>query len=328
MTEALLQHGNDVSKLSLPELSPFLRSMQSVFTRASGRSRRSTMLWRTLKRQASEMCLSSVRSDLRERVTDLAVANAMAITLLDDIIDVDHDLPQFDRLAAIYTERLAAAGPSVLFDDREPTARTEHEKALTTIGAAIGAAIDELPNARALRSLLAFDLSQVMTAMRYDWLFREHKLASSVEYLELFHDFSITIVWVKMLELCASPTFDTRELSEVRELALLTQRAWVYAADRSTWRTELASGERLCGAVKQAIVRGRLQWRDVEDASVEDIAARLMASGVLSVLDDEIAQCLATLDARAPRLQSINGRAWVAGVRAVVALQRRADGAL
>lgn len=312
----------------VPELSPFLRSMQAAFASASKRSRRSTSLWRTLKRQASEMCVSSVREDLRERVTDLAVANAMAITLLDDIIDVDNDLQNFDRLSALYVERIGAARSGVEFDDRDEASQSQHERALSTIGAAICAAIDELPGARELRSLLAFDLAQVMTAMRYDWLFREHKLSSSVEYLGLFHDFSITIVWVKTLELCASPSFDRSELSAVRELALLTQRAWVYAADRTTWRTELAAGEWLCGAAKQAIVRGLLRWEDIEAERCDTIAARVLSCGVLAVLDDEIEQCFARLEARAPQLRSIDGRAWVEGVRNVVALQRRADGRL
>ena len=302
--------------------------MQAVFAGASGRSRRSSTLWRTLKRQASEMCLSSVGDEWRERVTDLAVANAMAVTLLDDVIDVDHDLQLFDHLAAQYVDRVGGRSAGVLFEDRVGAEREPHERALNTIGAAICAAIDELPCAADLRSLLAFDLSQVMTAMRYDWLFREHKLESSAEFLGLYHDFSITIVWVKTLELCASVRFDRREMSAVRELALLTQRAWVYAADRSTWRTELAADERFCGAVKQGIVRGLLRWSEVEGATREQIAARVQSCGVLATLDREIEQCFCSMDARAPALRSVDGRAWVAGVRAVVALQRRADGAL
>jgi hypothetical protein len=309
-----------MSVLCLPGLSSFLAGLAATFARGSRHARRSDQLWRVLRHQAEIIRLPCVRAEDAERVCDLAIGNAMGITMLDDIIDVDGDLPRFDALAWLYEETMFGERPSPL------TVDAADETALAVIALARGlrAGLDALPRAAELRELLRFDLARIIVAMRYHALFVRYRMTSEGEYLGDHHAHSITVVWMKTMDLCASPGFALAELGALRDAARLAQRAFVHCADATTWITEVSAGEPFPGVVKQAIVRGQLDWDEASALATDPAAltAHIRRCGVLEAIAADIAADLRALVDACARVRSVDLLGWPAQVEELLRVQR------
>jgi hypothetical protein len=291
-----------------------------MFARGSRNPRRTAALWRTLRKQAELIRLPCVDAELARVVCDLAVGNAMAVTLLDDVIDLSADLPRYRRLAAGYRDALCGEPDTDL-----PAAEPEW-LALRAIGRSLHARLAAMPRFAELAPLVAFDLDQVIAAMHYHHLVRAHRLRCQREYLETYHGNSITVVWIKTMELCASPTFDHAELSTLREAARHVQQIFVHVADRTTWRSELAAGEDHPGIATQAIVRRLMTWEELDALRAQPAALgeRIASCGVLPAIAADVEAHFAALRTEVARLRSVDLAGWPEQVAALVRVQEAA----
>jgi len=316
-----------VSSLAPPRPAPpsLLDDLAAIFARGSTYVRRDPALWPLLRRQAELMRLPCVRAEDAELVCDLGLANGMAITLLDDVIDVAGDLARYDALADRYDAALFGPAGAAPVATADPIAI-----ALDGLAAVLRAHLEALPRYAELADLLRFDLAQSLAAMRYDALFRRYRLHSAVEYVDTFHDHSMTVLWIKTLELCASPGFARADLSALRDAARLAQRAISFSGDAASWPTEVAAGERHPGVITHAIARGLLSWADLDACDGEPVAvtAAIHDSGVVAAIERDIAACLAALPAACARVASVDLSGWTAQVRALIAAQQAIRGRL
>ncbi|MDS0474998.1 hypothetical protein [Natrinema sp. 1APR25-10V2] len=232
---------------------------------------RDRFLWRWLYQLFPTFRLSCVDDDRAHAVRDAKLVATIFAVVADDVAEQHGDRATFDELV------------KVPFDDRRPDpSRRDVDgdvvRLVTEVWGEFSRLYDASPRSAEFAELLRFDLEQVVRAVEYSYLANE--TPGLVSERELWaHDVHNMMIYVYAdIDLASAPSFDSDELSLLRQVCDRTQRMARIGNWVSTWKRELAEGDCSSGVVVHAlendiVSRDRIREirRDPADAVVSSV---------------------------------------------------------
>lgn len=240
---------------------------------------RDQFLWQWLYHLFPSVRLSCVDDDREWQARNAKLFATMFATVADDVAEQHADRATFHELAAIP------------FDHRSPDPDRDAVdgdvvRFLTDLWNRFTALYDEGPRAAEFVELLQFDLRQALQAIEYSYLVNQYPGLVSERELWRYDAHNMLIFVYADIDLANASSFDSSELSPLRQVCDRTQRMARIGNWLSTWKRELAEGDYSSGVVAHALENGVISSDQVEairresnDATVESVADAIIESG-------------------------------------------------
>lgn len=241
---------------------------------------RDRFLWRWLYHLFPSFRLSCVDADQNRMVRDAKLIATIYIVVADDVAERHADRATFEELAAIPfdgrrsdPDRSAVDGEVVRF--------------LTDLWDRFEAAYGAGPRADEFEDLLQFDLRQALQAIEYSYLANRHPNLVSEQELWRYDSRNMLMFVYADIDLANASSFDSSELSLLRQVIDRTERMARIGNWISTWKRELGEGDWCSGVVVHALesdIISREQLQPIRqqptDATIDPLVDAISDSGV------------------------------------------------
>ncbi|QLG48258.2 terpene synthase family protein [Natrinema halophilum] len=207
---------------------------------------RDRFLWQWLYHLFPTVRLSCVHEERTRPVRDAKLVATIFAVVADDVAEQHADRATFDELTAIPFDH-RRANP-----DRDDV-DGDVVRFLTDVWERFSTLYDSGPRSKEFRELLQFDLQEVFQAIKYSYLANAYPGLVSERELWRYDVYNMLIFVYADIDLSNAPTFDSSELSVLRQVCDRTQRMARIGNWISTWKRELAEGDCSSGVVVYAM---------------------------------------------------------------------------
>jgi hypothetical protein len=288
-----------------PDLAPWLERYRAVGDRPD-------LLWKWCCRGVRLITLPSVDPSLREHLADTKLLNILFTTLVDDLVDSRRDAQMFAA-----SEGIAAGGEEVAGFD-EP--RRRYLEVTRDVWRELWRRAGRYPRFPEMRPYLEYDYAQIMNAMRYALLVNQSPAGLCLVEHDLYVSHNLTVVFMGMIDLCASRGFDLDELGAMRAIFWEAQRMARIGDTLMTWEREVRERDASSGVFAYALAHGVLGSEELRTRPVDELRERLRASGFEA---DSLAEWRRHRDGvvvRSRRLRSVDLTGFIAGLEELLEL--------
>lgn len=230
-----------VRKQDLPDtVLPLIESYDEI---AADRDR---FLWQWLYHLFPTFRFSCVDDSRARTVRDAKLVATIFAVVADDVAEQHADRATFDELTA------------VPFDHRHSNPDRDDVDGdviqfLSDVWEQFSVRYDSGPRSEEFEDLLLFDLKQVFQAIEYSYLANDYSGLVSERELWRYDAYNMLIFVYADIDLANAPSFDSSELSLLRQVCDRTQRMARIGNWVSTWKRELAEGDCSSGVVVHAL---------------------------------------------------------------------------
>ncbi|WP_254523833.1 hypothetical protein [Natrinema caseinilyticum] len=248
---------------------------------------RDRFLWQWLYHLFPTFRFSCVQDERGRTVRDAKLVATIFAVVADDVAEQHADRATFDELTAIP------------FDHRRSNPDRDDVdgdviRFLSDVWEQFTALYDSGPRSAEFEDLLLFDLKQVFQAVEYSYLANDYPGLVSERELWRYDAYNMLIFVYADIDLANAPSFDSSELSLLRQVCDRTQRMARIGNWISTWKRELAEGDCSSGVVVHALENDivshetiRTIRRNRTDAVVRPVIESIEESDVV----DRFLQC-------------------------------------
>jgi hypothetical protein len=207
-------------------------------------------------------------------LADTKMVHLVFLCLIDDIVDELHDRRMFQAAMEITQSR----GPVDLseFD-------AEQRRYLELLGESwkeLWTRAEAYPRYREFEDDLRFDYAQVIQALWHSLRVNTMPARINVYENDVYQPHNMAMVFMAMLDLCASPSFEAHELGLAREVFLHAQMMGRIGNTLATWERELASQDFASGIFAHAVDLGVLARDGLSTHTEAEIASSLRSPAV------------------------------------------------
>ncbi|WP_226006870.1 terpene synthase family protein [Natrinema salinisoli] len=287
---------------------------------------RDRFLWRWLYHLFPSFRLSCVDADRGRMVRDTKLIATMYIVVADDVAERHADRATFDELAAIP------------FDGRRPdpdrsAVDGDVVRFLTDLWDRFEAAYDAGPRAAEFADLLRFDLRQALQAIEYSYLANRHPSLVSEQELWRYDARNMLMFVYADIDLANASSFDSSELSSLRQVIDRTERMARIGNWLSTWKRELDEGDWCSGVVVHALESGIISQDQLQsirqqptDASIDSVVDAISDSGVEDYFLDRWRTEYEDASRFEPDIESVDIDAYLEGFETILRYHMASEG--
>lgn len=250
-------------------LSPYVESWLARYARVGARG---DFLWRWCYTNVKLVTLPCVPAEQREHLADTKLIHLIFLCLIDDIVDERHDAQMFQAALAITHghEELGHFDP----------ARRAYLELLGESWRELWARSASYPRAAEFEDDLRFDYAQVLQGLWHSLRINLNPARINVYENDCYQPHNMAMVYMAMLDLCASPSFDVRELGPAREVFLHAQMMGRIGNTLATWERELKSRDFASGMFAHAVELGLVPADTLSRADEAELHRSLAEPGV------------------------------------------------
>jgi hypothetical protein len=236
--------------------------------------KRSDFLWRWCWSNVKLVTLPCVEPGLVQHLAETKMIHLIFLCLIDDIVDERHDAEMFHAATAL----TQGGGEGVLsgFDGER-----RHYLEL------LRASWDELwqrsagyPRYQEFQDDLRFDYAQVIQGLWHSLRVNVSPARINVYENDIYQPHNMAMLYMAMLDLCASPAFDPRELGLAREIFLHGQMMGRIGNTLATWERELTSRDFASAMFAHAVDLGVIDADGLDSGGRDELAATLRTPAV------------------------------------------------
>ncbi len=232
---------------------------------------RDIYLWRWCLFAVDLITLSSVERELQPATRDIKFLIGMFNCLIDDVADQDHN-HRFVRSLLTLTRGGTPQG-----ENPEECRLAEF---VTEVWNEIWKRAAQLPRYREFEALLEFDLRQLCTTVEHsDLMAQLPELMNRIEH-DLYSSHGMMVTVAATIDLMASPGFDRRDLSDLRELLWHAESMARIGNMVSTWEREIADGDFSSGVFMEAVWQGNILPGDLRAENEDQLIRMIIASDI------------------------------------------------
>jgi hypothetical protein len=252
----------------------FNQSLDKWIGRYEKCGQRGRFLWQWCAKGVRLTTLPSVEPSLREDVYETKMLSILFGTLIDDIADQEQDRDMLESAIAI--EQIDFRRDSLVpWDER----RRIYIETISDLWNEVWNRCKKYPRFSTYEHLLRFDNQQILNAMRYALLVNERpSLLNLIEH-DHYQPHNMQIMFMATVDLCASPTFDLRELGLARQVFWHAQRMGRIGNMITTWEREVLDRDFSSGVFAHAINRGYIQPAELSALPAHEIMTILEEAG-------------------------------------------------
>lgn len=279
---------------------------------------RDRFLWKWAYHLFPKFTLSSVAPEYAEKTRDGKLLALLFVSILDDVAEKHRDLPTYEEAAKIPFDHLAVD------DDREGV----DEEVLTLasdVWAQFAPTFSESPRIAEFEDIIRFDLNQVLTAMKYSYLANQTVDFVTESELRTYDAHNMMFYGFANIDLVHSPTFDSSELSTLRNVIERAQRMARIGNWITTWEREISDGDVSSGIVVYALEHDIISAEDIRalqtdtrEDDVETVVETICDHDVEDVFLTEWTEHLAEARALEPKIDSVDIGAYLDGVETIM----------
>jgi hypothetical protein len=289
-------------------LSPYVESWLTRYARVG---KRGDFLWRWCYTNVKLVTLPCVLPDQIEHLADTKMIHLIFLCLIDDIVDEQHDAQMFQAALSI----THGHGDLSHFDDE----RRRYLELLAETWRELWARMASYPRFSDFEDDLRFDYAQVLQGLWHSLRINLNPSRINVYENDAYQPHNMAMVYMAMLDLCASPAFDSADLGPAREVFLHAQMMGRIGNTLATWERELASRDFASGMFAHAVDLGvvhapklRLAREDELKESLGEPEVEAALFQVWSVHRKKMAEKIA-------RIHSVDLSPYLAGCEELVA---------
>ncbi|HEX5661642.1 MAG TPA: hypothetical protein VFX59_30840 [Polyangiales bacterium] len=250
-------------------LSPYVQSWLARYARVG---QRGDFLWRWCYTNVKLVTLACVPAECVEHLADTKMIHLIFLCLIDDIVDERHD-PQMFQAALAITQ-----GHQDLthFD-------SERRSYLELLGATwreLWTRMADYPRFDDFEDDLRFDYAQVLQGLWHSLRINLNPSRINVFENDSYQPHNMAMVYMAMLDLCASPAFDVRDLGAAREVFLHAQMMGRIGNTLATWERELRCRDFASGMFAHAVDLGVVPAELLRVSGEEDLKRSLSSPRV------------------------------------------------
>ncbi|MBZ6496145.1 hypothetical protein [Natrinema longum] len=241
---------------------------------------RDRFIWHWLASLFPSVRLSCVDVDRERAVHDAKLLASIFIVVADDVAERHGDRATFDELAAIPFDHRRSQPDRPAVDGAVVRYLQDVWERFSTI-------YDAGPRSAEFADLLEFDLKQALRAIEYSYLANQSPDLVSEHELWQHDVHNMLILVCADIDLANARSFDSRELSDLREVCDRGQRMARIGNWISTWKRELAEGDCSAGVIVHALEADIISDRQVRrirrtptDEAVSPVVEAISESGV------------------------------------------------
>jgi hypothetical protein len=265
------------------ELSRFAQEIKAVefdqpldgwISRYEKCGQRGRFLWQWCAKGVRLTTLPCVEPQYRDDVYETKMLSILFGTLIDDIADQEQDREMLESAIAI--DQLDPRDNSLVpWDER----RRVYIETISDLWAEVWGRCKKYPRFDAFEHLLRFDNQQILNAMRYALLVNETpSLLNLIEHNH-YQPHNMQIMFMATVDLCASPTFDRKELGTARQIFWHAQRMGRIGNMITTWEREVLDRDFSSGVFAHAIHQGYIKPAQLTDLPAHEIMSILEEAG-------------------------------------------------
>jgi hypothetical protein len=247
-------------------LSPYVQSWLDRYARVG---QRGDFLWRWCYTNVKLVTLSCVPRNRVEHLADTKMIHLIFLCLIDDIVDERHDASMFQAALSITHGHEDLAH----FDDE----RRAYLELLGETWRELWRRTADYPRCADFEDDLRFDYAQVLQGLWHSLRINVNPSRINVYENDCYQPHNMAMVYMAMLDLCASPAFDVRDLGPAREVFLHAQMMGRIGNTLATWERELKSRDFASGMFAHAVDLGMVPADDLATAG-EDVLKRALTS--------------------------------------------------
>lgn len=285
---------------------------------------RDEFLWKWFHLLNPYFQLSSVDPAAEAKVRTDKTLLMFYLTLLDDLVEERDDSSTFQEAA-----HLPFDGSEVDFND---AVDERYLDLACDVWDEFERSVRRAPRYEAFRSILQYDLRQVVCGMRYSSVVNANPRMANLTEAYAYDSHTMAMLPFADLDLMHSPAFDTGELAALRRCLWTAQRMARIGNWVTTWGRELAEGDLSSGVLIRASERGLLSERElrrIQETGDEELVAavreRIERSDVRSAFIEEWELNYRRLEA-ADRLASVDVDRLLDGMSVVLRFHLDSEG--
>lgn len=247
------------------ELPPVLARLVDEYRTFDGARDRFT--WKWVHSLAPQNTLPCVDDAYRDRVPIDKTITTLFVTLLDDLLERDHDPATFHEMAKL-VDRDQDVNP-----DR-PEVDTAYVEFATTVWETLLDRLQEAPRYDDYEQLFRYDLKQAINAIEYSALAIERPDLATMTDLERYQSHNMVMFGYADLDLMYSPGFDDDDLDTLRSAIRPAQQMARIGNWLSTWEREVDEGDYSSGVIVYALQNDVVDLDDLRAVENGDENAR------------------------------------------------------
>lgn len=287
---------------------------------------RDRFLWQWLYHLFPTFSLSCLDDARARDVRNAKLIASIFVTVADDVAERHGDRATFDELT------------SIPFDHRRPDPERRDVdgdvvRFLTDVWDEFSALYDAGPRSREFAELLQFDLQQTLQAIEYSYLANRYPGLVSERELWTYDAHNMLVFPLAGIDLSNAPSFDSSELSSLRQVLDRTQRMARIGNWISTWKRELAEGDCSSGVVVHALENDIVSPEQVQavrrnptDATVDPVVEAITDAGVEEYFLDRWEAEYETVGRYEPEIESVDVGAYLEGFETVLSYHVASEG--
>lgn len=236
---------------------------------------RPDFLWKWLYEVFPRYRLSSVPSQYHETVREQKLLLTIFYTLLDDLADLHGD-------RATFMEARKLPLPRTTVDADAPGVDADYLALTELAWEMVESTLRSAPRAGEFWLAFEFDLEQVLNAMHHSCLVTEMPPLVTESGTEAYNEHNMAQFSYADIDILFSPSFDTADLRQLREVVWRAQRLARISNWVATWEREIEEGDPTSGVVVCALTEGVITLAELEDPDVsrETLVERIRAHDI------------------------------------------------
>jgi len=178
----------------------------------------------------------------------------------------------------------------------------------------------QLPRFEDFADLLEFDYRQLLNCMRYALIVNADPMRLNMAEHDLYQPHNMHMMINAVIDLMASPKFDTADVGLLREGIWNAQVMGRIGNAVTTWQREVKDRDFTSGVFAKAVSDGALDPKDLKSGDVKEIEARLIETGVEEQLLVEWGRRRDDLRRLSRRIGSVDMARLIDGLEELIAL--------
>lgn len=251
------------------QVEDFALEYKKVFN--SRKDVRNNYLWRWLSviYRKLGLTLSTVGGSYFDSVTDAKILLTMIFAILDDTAEVWKDEHLLNRFIDIIKN-----------SDDEIKGNDEKLEYFKNIWNHFISIIKSYPRYEEFDDIFWYDFQQMLNSLRYNMLINKNLNMINLQEMNNYNCHNMIVFLLNNIDIMASPTFDSEDLSLVRKVFWHAQQMARIGNWLSTWKRELKEKDFSSGVFAYAFEHKIITIKEIENLSPEEIIDKIENSGM------------------------------------------------
>lgn len=243
--------------------------IQNFATEYNHFGKRDPFIWRWAYEGVVVTCLNTVESRWRESVHLTKVLGIMFVCLIDDIADEIKD-----KIFLNEALKIPFASQDICYENLSQL-HQKYLKFALKLWLVIERRLQSYPRYEEFKEILEFDNWMLANSMRHSFLINTKNYLLNLAEHDIYAPHNMYMVFMNMVDLCCSPTFQIHELGMVREVFLTAQKMGRIGNMITTWEREIYECDFSSGIFAYGLVHKIFTLEELNSCEPVEIIQRI-----------------------------------------------------